>query len=132
MHTTMQPLSRSNNAQPVWRCCSITCTSVHSYASHGHDQHVLVSILQCAARCVSVPLSLSDVSHHSCCLMFVQAIRSRVKTHRRSYGKQMVMWYAVAAPGVDRKVLQGHMIMAADRMGLPLWSNRDAAMARRK
>jgi hypothetical protein len=62
----------------------------------------------------------------------LQALRKRLKTHRGKFGKDLVLWYVCVDPAADRKVVQGRMITAAERMGLTLWSNRDASMARRK
>jgi hypothetical protein len=67
-----------------------------------------------------------------CCLLYSQEVRKRLHRHRQKFGKQLVMWYVLAAPDVNRKVAQGHMIRAAEQMGLRLSSNKDAAMARRK
>lgn len=64
----------------------------------------------------------------------LQALRQRLATHRRpsNFGKQLVAWYVVLPPGADRKVLQGRLIRSAERLGLMMASNRDAAMARKK
>jgi hypothetical protein len=69
-----------------------------------------------------------------CCivLLCLQEVRKRLHRHRQKFGKQLVMWYVLAAPDVNRKVVQGRMIRAAEHMGLRLSSNKDSAMARRK
>jgi hypothetical protein len=68
------------------------------------------------------------------CLCTVQEVRKRLLSHRRSkrFAQPVTMWYVVLHPGVDRKVMQGHMIREAERMGMRLVSNHDASMARRK
>lgn len=64
-------------------------------------------------------------------LLLLQALRRRLKTHRGKYGKDLVLWYVCLDPAVDRKVVQGRMITAAEGLGLTLVSTRDAAMAHR-
>jgi hypothetical protein len=63
-----------------------------------------------------------------------QNIQARLTTHRlpSKFGKQLIAWYMLLPPSVDRKVVQGRLIKAMDEAGLPMSSNRDASMARKR
>lgn len=62
----------------------------------------------------------------------LQEIRTRLKAHRQTHGKDLAMWYVLVDPSVDRKGVQGFIIRYAQQLGLPMSSTQDAAMAYRK
>ncbi len=88
------------------------------------------SFVQCAANLIACPAC----PFASLALPTVQNIRKRLHKHRKrsNFGPLLVAWYVVLPSSVNRETAQGHMITAADKMGLPMSSVNDASMGRRK
>jgi hypothetical protein len=96
----------------------------------------------CARACWLVCVQKVDecrfLAHTACLparsLPILQNIFERLKEHRlpSKFGKQLVMWYMLLPPSVDRKEAEGRLIKAMEKAGLPMSSTRDASKAKKK